>query len=72
MKTSMKKGSPNILSTHWDQVMHIFVDNLAIISSGIGLSPGQHQAIIWANAGILLVGPLGTDFSEIVSEIQIF
>ena len=25
-----------------------------------GLSPGRHKAIIWTNAGILLIGPLGT------------
>ena len=30
------------------------------------------QAIIWTNAGILLIGPLGTNFSEIVIEIYIF
>ena len=33
-----------------------------------------HQAIIWTNAGIhlLLIGPLGTNFSEILIEICIF
>ena len=25
-----------------------------------GLGPGQRQAIIWINYGILLIGPLGT------------
>ena len=25
---------------------------------------GRHQAIIWTNAGILLIGPLGTNFYE--------
>ena len=29
-------------------------------------------AIIWTNAGILLIGPLGTNFNEIVIEIRIF
>ena len=38
---------------------------LTIIGSDNGLSPGQGQAIIWTNAGILLIGPLGTNFSEI-------
>ena len=28
--------------------------------------------IIWTNAGILLIGPLGTNFSEILIEIYIF
>ena len=30
------------------------------------------QAIIWTNAGILLIQTLGTDFNEILSEIHIF
>ena len=30
------------------------------------------QAIIWTNAEILLIGPLGTNFSEILIEIDIF
>ena len=34
--------------------------------------PGRRQAIIWTNAGILLIGTLGTNFSEILSEIHIF
>ena len=32
----------------------------------------RRQAIIWTNAGILLIGPLGTNFSEILFEIQSF
>ena len=36
-----------------------------------GLSPGRRQAIISTNAGILLIGPLGTNFSEILIEIHI-
>ena len=36
------------------------------------LSPGRRRAIIWTNAGILLIGPLGTNFSEIFIEIHIF
>ena len=31
-----------------------------------GLWPGQRQTIIWTNYGILLIGPLGTNFSEIL------
>ena len=37
-----------------------------------GLSPGRCQAITWTNAGILLIGPLWTNFSEILIRIQIF
>ena len=32
----------------------------------------RRQAIIWTNAGVLLIGPLGTNFSEIFIEIYIF
>ena len=51
--------------THWGRVTHICVGNLTTIGSDIGLSPGRRQAIIWTNTGILLIGPLGTNFSEI-------
>ena len=30
------------------------------------------QAITWTNVGILLIGPLGTNFSEMLIEIHIF
>ena len=52
--------------------MHIYVSKLTIIDSDNGLSPGQHQAIIWTNAAILLIGPLGTNFSEINRNLYIF
>ena len=39
------------------------------IGSDNGLSPGRRQAIIWTNDGLLLDGPLGTNFSEISIEI---
>ena len=51
---------------------HICVGNLTIIGSDNGLSAGRHQAITWTNAGKLLIGPLGTNFSEILIEIQTF
>ena len=51
--------------THWGRVTHICIVKLTIIGSDNGLSPGRRQAIIWTNAGILLTGPLGTNFSEI-------
>ena len=40
-----------------------------IFSLSLSLSPERRQAIIWTNAGILLTGPLGTKFSEILIEI---
>ena len=58
--------------THWGRVTHICVGNLTIIGSDNGLSPGRRQAIIWTNAGILLIGPLGTNFSEILIKIITF
>ena len=58
--------------THWGRVKHICIGNLTIIGSYDGLSPGRHQAIIWTNAGILLSGPLGTNFSEILIKIITF
>ena len=58
--------------THLGRVTHICVNKLTIIGSDNGLSPGRRQAIIWTNAGILLIGPLGTNFSEILFEIFTF
>ena len=57
--------------THWGRMTHICVGKLTIIGSDNGLSPGRRQAIIWTNARILLIGPLGTNFNEISIEIQI-
>ena len=51
---------------------HICIGNLTIIGPDNGLSPGRRQAIIWTNAGILLIGPWGTNFSEISIGIQAF
>ena len=45
---------------------------LTIIGSDNGLSPGRCQAIIRTNAGILSIGHLGTNFIEILIEIQTF
>ena len=46
--------------THWGRVTHICVSNL---------TPDRRQVIIWTNARILLIGPLGTNCSEILIEI---
>ena len=58
--------------THWGPVMHICVSKLTTIGSDNGLSPGRRQAIIRTNAGIVLIGPLRTNSSEILIEIYIF
>ena len=62
----------NGLLTHWGRVTHICVGNLTIIGPDNGLLPGQRQTIIWTNAGILLIGHLGTIFSEILIGIHTF
>ena len=50
----------------------ICISKLTIMGSDNGLSPSRHQAIIWTNAGILLIGPLGTNFSEILIKVYTF
>ena len=62
----------NIILTHWGRLTHICVGKLTIIGSFNGLSAGRRQAIIWTNAGILLIGHLGTNFSDISNGIQAF
>ena len=52
--------------------MHICVGDLTITGSDNSLSPARRQAIIWTNAGIFLIGPLGTNFSEILMDIHTF
>ena len=51
---------------------HICVSKLSILGSDNGLSPGRRQAIIYTNAGILLIWPVGTNFSEILIDWYIF
>ena len=58
--------------THWGRVMHICVSKLTIIGSDNGLLPDRRQAIIWTNAMILFIEPLGTNCSEILIEIHIY
>ena len=58
--------------THWGRVTHICVSKLTIIGSDNGLSPGRCQAIIWTNAGVLLIGPWGTNFNETSIEFHTF
>ena len=61
-----------VVLTHWGRVTHTCVTKLTIIGSNNGLSPGRRQAIIWTNDGILLIWPLGTNFSEMFIGIHIF
>ena len=58
------------LITHWGRVTHKYISIfLTIIGWDNGLLPGLCKAIIRTNAGILLIGPLGINFSEILIEI---
>ena len=50
---------------------HICVSKLTIIGSDNCLAPGRRQAIIWTNTGIFFIRPLGTNFSEMLIEIDI-
>ena len=60
------------ISTHRGRVTHICVGTNTNIGPDNGLSPDRHQAIIWISAGILFIGPLGTNFSEVLIGVQTF
>ena len=69
--------------THWKSQRHVTlaaingasndrpqaIVMMALFTDG-GLWPVWHQAIIWANADILLIGLLGTNVREILIKIQ--
>ena len=57
---------------YFGRVTPICVSKFTIIGSDNGLSPIRRQAIIWTNAGILLIRTLGTNFSEILIQIRTF
>ena len=58
--------------THWGRVTHTCIGNLTIIGSDNGLSPGWRQAIIWTEDRLLSIGPLWTNFSQILIVIHTF
>ena len=72
IQRSHRRSLPIAFLSHRGRVTHICVSKLTSIASDNGLSPDRRQAIIWTNAGILLIGPLGTNFSEISIEILTF
>ena len=51
---------------------HICVSKITIIGLDNDLSPGRRHAIIWTNARILFIGPLGTNHCQSVIGIQTF
>ena len=67
---ALRKDLPTL--SHWGRVTHIWVSKLTIIGSENGLAPGRRQAIIWTNAGILLIGPLETNLSEVLIKVYTF
>ena len=48
-------GSINWLKAEWFIYASVNYEN---VGSDNGLSPDQHQVIIWTDAGIMLIGPL--------------
>ena len=54
--------------SHWCRIYES--GDLASVGSGNGLSPVRRQVITWTNAGLLSIGHLGTNFSEIRIEIR--
>ena len=68
LQSSSSRWIIDTLLTHWGRVTHICVGNLTTIVSDNALSPDRRQTIIWTNVGILLIGPLGTNLSEILIE----
>ena len=72
MLTCCEMWNMNFILTEWCRVRHIWVDNLTIIGSDNGLSPGRRQAIIWISDGILWIWPLGINFSEILIKFLTF
>ena len=61
-----------MLLTHWGRVTHKGINKLIITGSDNDLCFAWCQAIIWGNAGILLILPLGTNFSELLIGIYKF
>ena len=55
--------------THRGRVTHIGVGKLTKTGSDKGLSPGRSQTIISTHVEILLIGPWGTNFSDISIDI---
>ena len=58
--------------THWGQVTHICISNLTIMDSNNVFSFGRRRTIVWTNAGLLVIGPLGINYSEILIKFHMF
>ena len=62
----------SVLCSYMVRLTYKCVSKQTIIGSDNGLSPDWRQAIIWTNDGLLLIGPLGTHFGEILIAILTF
>ena len=47
-------------------------EKICVVVSDNGMSPGRCRAIFWTNAVMLLIGPIRTNFVEILITIYIF
>ena len=66
-------GGSIILSLNHKGRVRLYASvNQGNIGSDYGLSPVRRQAIIWNNGGLLLIGSLGTNFSEIQNKTLFF
>ena len=65
-------GALNYARTNSLRLSDAYMRRETIIGSDNGLSLWRRQVIIWTSAGTLLIGPLGTSFSEILIGIQTF
>ena len=68
----LKKHSAYQKLTHWCRLMDTYINKLTITGSGNALLPDRHKAFTWTNAEILLIGTLGTNFSDILIAIKTF
>ena len=59
-------------NSHINSFKPVYVGKTTITGSDNGLAPTRRQAIIWTNAGMLLIGPLGINLSEILSKVHTF
>ena len=74
----MASGMPKLCQSHWP--LCAYLTHLPQVHASMtwfntgsdnGLSPVWHQAIISTNLDLLLIGPLGANFSEILIKIRI-
>ena len=68
----MTLNSHPLSLTHWGLVTYICVSKVGHQWLDNSFAPAQCQAIIWTNDDFLLIQSLGTNFDEILIEIQLF